>query len=70
MTSISKNVFIDKLDDIVDKYHSTCHSSIKMKPVDVNASTYIDSNKKINKQDPKFKVREKHSCKRLLSELV
>ena len=70
MTSISKNVFIDKLDDIVDKYHSTNHSSIEMKPVDVNASTYIDSNKKINKQDPKFKVREKHSCKRLLSELV
>ena len=70
MTSISKNVFIDKLDDIVDKYHSTYHSSIKMKPVDVNASTYIDSNKKINKQDPKFKAREKHSCKRLLSELV
>ena len=70
MTSISKNVFIDKLDDIVDMYHSTYHSSIKMKPVDVNASTYIDSNKKINKQDPKFKVREKHSCKRLLSELV
>ena len=70
MTSISKNVFIDKLDDIVDKYHSTYHSSIKMKPVDVNTSTYIDSNKKINKQDPKFKVHEKHSCKRLLSELV
>lgn len=41
-----------------------------MKPVDVNASTYVGSNKKINKQDTKFKVREKHSCKRLLSELV
>ena len=63
-------MFIDKLDDIVDKYHSIFHSSIKMKPVDVNASTYVGSNKKINKQDTKFKVREKHSCKRLLSELV
>ena len=35
MNSISKNVYIDKLDDIVNKYNNTCHSTIKMKPVDV-----------------------------------
>ena len=35
MTSISKNVYIDKLDDIVNKYNNTYHSTIKMKPVDV-----------------------------------
>ena len=35
MTSISKNVYIDKLDDIIRKYNNTYHISIKMKPVDV-----------------------------------
>ena len=35
MNSISKNVYIDKLDDIVNKYNNTCHSTINMKPVDV-----------------------------------
>ena len=35
MTSISKNVYIDKLDDIVDEYNNTYHKTIKMKPVDV-----------------------------------
>ena len=33
MTSISKNLYIDKLDDIVKKYNNTYHTSIKMKPV-------------------------------------
>ena len=48
MTSVSKNVYIDKLDDIVNKYNNTYHSTIKMKPVDVKSSTYIDSSKEIN----------------------
>ena len=47
MTSVSKNVYIDKLDDIVNKYNNTYHSTIKMKPVDVKINTYIDSGKKI-----------------------
>ena len=38
MTSISKNAFIDKLDDIVNKYNNTFHRTIKMKPVDVKQS--------------------------------
>ena len=42
MTSISKNVYIDKLDDIVDEYNNTYHRAIKMKPVDVKDNTYID----------------------------
>ena len=55
---ISKNVYIDKLDDIVDKYNNTYHSTTKMKPVDVKSSTYIDSNKENNNKDPKFKIGE------------
>ena len=35
MISVSKNVYIDKLHDTVNKYNNTCHSIIKMKPVDV-----------------------------------
>ena len=56
MTSISKNVYVDKLDDIVNKYNNTYHSTIKMKPVDVKSNTYIDSSKEINDKDPKFKI--------------
>ena len=56
MTSISKNVYIDKLNDIVNKYDNTYHSTIKMKSVDVKSSTYLDSSKEINNKDPKFKI--------------
>ena len=56
MTSISKNVCIDKLDDIVKKYNSIYHTTIKMKPVDVKDNTYIDFKKEVNDKDPKFKV--------------
>ena len=56
MTSVSKNVYIDKLDDIVKKYNNTYHTSIKMKPVDVKDNTYIDFKKEINDKKPKFKV--------------
>ena len=43
MTSISKNVYINKVDDIVNEYNNTYHRTIKMKPVDVKDNTYIDS---------------------------
>ena len=56
MTSVSKNVYIDKLDDIVDEYNNTYHRTIKMKPVDVKDNTYIDFEKEVNDKDPKFKV--------------
>ena len=56
MTSISKNVYIDKLDDIVGEYNNTYHRAIKMKHLDVNDNTYIDFKKEVNDKDPEFKV--------------
>ena len=56
MTSVSKNVHIDKLDDIANKYNNRYHSTIKMKPVDIKSSAYIDFDRKNNKGEPKFKV--------------
>ena len=56
MTSISKNVYIDKLDDIVNEYNNTYHTTIKMKPTDVKDNTYINTNKEVSDKDPKFKV--------------
>ena len=56
MTSILKNVYIDKLGNIVKKYNSTYHITIKMKHVDVKSKTHINFNKENNHKDPKFKV--------------
>ena len=56
MTSVSKNVCIDKLDDIVKEYNNTYHTSIKLKPVDFKDNTYVDFKEEINNKDPKFKV--------------
>ena len=56
MTSISKNVHIDNLDDIVNKYNNTYNRAIKMKPVDVKLDIYSDFNKENNKEGSKFKV--------------
>ena len=56
MTSISKNVYIDKLDNIVNKYNIIYLSAIRMKPVDVKLNANINSSKEINDKDPKFKI--------------
>ena len=56
MSAISKNVYIDKLDDIVNECNNTYHRTIKMKPADVNNNTYIDFEKEVNNKDPKFKI--------------
>ena len=56
MTSISKNVCIDKLDGIVNKYNNTYHKTIKMKPIDIKQITYFESSKETNYQEPKFKT--------------
>ena len=56
MTSISKNAYIDKLDDIVNEYNNTYHRTIKMKPINVTDNTYINSDKEVNDKDHKFKV--------------
>ena len=56
MTSVSKNVYINKLDDIVDEYNNTCHRTIKMKPFDVGDNTYFYFKKEVIDKDPKFNV--------------
>ena len=56
MTLISKNVYIDKLEDIVDEYNNTYHKTIKITPIDVKDNTYIDFEKEVNDKDPKFKI--------------
>ena len=56
MTSVSKNMYIDKLDDIVNKYNNTYHSTIEMKSVDVTSSIFSDSSKETNDKDCKSKI--------------
>ena len=56
MTAVSKNVYLDALDDIVNKYNSTAHRTIKTKPIDVTDDYYAKYNENSNKKDPKFKV--------------
>ena len=49
-------MYIDKLDDIVDEYNNTYHTTIKMKPINVKDNTYINADKEIKNKGPKFKV--------------
>ena len=56
MTGVSKNVYYDALDDIVNKYNNTVHRTIKMKPIDVTNDYFVEYNEKSNKKDPKFKT--------------
>ena len=56
MTTISKNVYIDVLNDIVNKYNNTVHRTIKMKPIDVTSDSYVEYNEDFNKKGPKFKA--------------
>ena len=57
MTSISKNAYIDELDDTESEYNTIYHRTIKMKLIDVKDNTYINSNKEVNDKDPKFQVK-------------
>ena len=71
-------MYIDKWDDIANKYNNVYNSTIKMKPDDVKSNSYIDVNKDNNDRDPKFKIGDivriskyKNSfCKRLHSKFV
>ena len=56
MTAISKNVYFDVLDDIVNKYNNSVHRTIKMKPIDVTNHSFAESNEESNKKSPKQKV--------------
>ena len=50
MTAISKNVYFDVLDDIVNKYNNTVHRTIKMKPIEVTDDSYAEYNEDSNKK--------------------
>ena len=54
MTSMSKNVYIGKLDVILNEYNNKKHRTTKMKPIDVKDNTYIDFGKEVNDNNPKF----------------
>ena len=56
MTSISKNIYTDKLDDIINEYNNTNHRTIKMKLADIKDNTYIKTGEEVNDKDPKFQV--------------
>ena len=47
ITSILKNAYIDKLDNIVNKYNNPYHRTIKMRPVDVKDNTHVDFSKEL-----------------------
>ena len=56
MTAISKNVYFDVLDDIVDKYDNTCHKTIKMKTVDVGDDSFAEYNEESKFEEKKKKT--------------
>ena len=58
ITATSKNVYIDRLIDIVNKYNNTVHKTIKMKPIDVTGDSYAACNEDFNKKGPKFKFND------------
>ena len=58
MTAISKNVYFDVLDDIVDEYNNSYYSTIKMKPIDIKDNNFIKYIEESNIKDPKFKIGE------------
>ena len=58
MNSVSKNVYIDKLDDRVSEYNNTYHRTVKMKPIDVKDNTYVNFKKEVNDKESKFKVED------------
>ena len=56
MTSISKNIYFDVLDDIINKHNNTVHKTIKMKPIDITGDYYVEYDENPNKKGLKFKV--------------
>ena len=55
-TAISKNVYFNVLNDIVDKYNNTYHRTTKMKPIDVRSDSFAEYNEEFNEKYPVFKV--------------
>ena len=58
MTTISKNVYIDSLNNIVNRYNNTVYKTIKTKPIDVTNNCYVEYNEDLNKKGLKFKVND------------
>ena len=56
MTAVSKNLYFDVLDNIVNEYNNAVHRSIKMKSIDVRSDSYAEYNEDSNEKKPKFKV--------------
>ena len=56
MKAVSKNVYFNALDDIVNKYNNTVHRTIKMKPIDITSDSYAEYSEDSNETKPKFKV--------------
>ena len=56
MTAVSKNVYYDVLDDIVDKCDNIYHRNIKRKPIDIKSNSYTEYNVDSNDKNPKFQV--------------
>ena len=56
MTALSKNVYFDVLDDIINKYNNAVHRSIKMKQTDVTSGSYAKYNGDSNVTNPKLKI--------------
>ena len=56
MTAVSKNVYFDVLDNILNKFNNTVCRTIKMKPIDVTFDSYAEYNENANVIQPKFKV--------------
>ena len=56
MTAVSKNIYFNVLDDIVDEYNNTYHRTIKIKPIDVKSDSFAEYNEESNEKDSKFKV--------------
>ena len=54
MTTISKNICFDVLDDIVDEYNNAVYRTIKMKPIGITDDSYVEYNENSNKTDLKF----------------
>ena len=58
MTTFWKNVYIDVLNDIVNKYNNTVHRTIKIKTIDVTGDSYDEYNEDFNKKGPRFKIND------------
>ena len=59
MTAVSKNVYFNVLDDIVNKYNNTVHRTIKMELIDLASDCYAECNEDSNEKDPKFHVSDR-----------